>query len=411
MITEEPHFSRAARWLTFGAAASITVSIAAFYILLGMAMAALLLSRQRLRFPPVKLPLAVFLGITVLAWILSPDPWRHGFPQIKKFCVFLVLLLVFTTFRRLATLRWFFLAWAGLASISAVVGLVQFVNKMGQARAAGIDFYTYYVPERIKGLGGHWNTFSAQEMFAIVMLSSLLLFGSRVPKVWVWIGCGVLMFLALLLTETRAVWIATAIAGLYLAWFWKRWVVVLVPVAIALIILVSPPAIRERFTSILHAKEVDSNSFRLIAWNAGVQMIEKHPILGLGPEGPKYHFKEYVPPATWESKPPGFYEHLHNIYLQYGAERGIPGLLAFLWLLGTIGFDFARGLRKLPSGIDDRKFILHGGIALLLAMMAEGVAEVNFGDTEPLAMFLIVVACGYAAVELVEQPSVVRRSE
>ena len=36
---------------------------------------------------------------------------------------------------------------------------------------------------------------------------------------------------------------------------------------------------------------------------------------------------------------------------------------------------------------------------MVLAMMAEGIAEVNFGDSEPLAMFLIVVACGYLALE------------
>jgi hypothetical protein len=32
-------------------------------------------------------------------------------------------------------------------------------------------------------------------------------------------------------------------------------------------------------------------------------------------------------------------------------------------------------------------------------MMVEGVAEVNFGDSEPLTMFLVVVASGYLALE------------
>jgi hypothetical protein len=36
---------------------------------------------------------------------------------------------------------------------------------------------------------------------------------------------------------------------------------------------------------------------------------------------------------------------------------------------------------------------------MVLAMMVEGVAEVNFGDSEPLTMFLVVVACGYLALE------------
>lgn len=128
-------------------------------------------------------------------------------------------------------------------------------------------------------------------------------------------------------------------------------------------------------------------------------MIEKHPVLGLGPEGPKYHFKEYVPAATWETKPPGFYEHLHNIYLQYGAERGIPALLVFLWLIVRVVVDFWRGLRSLPQGRGDRRFLLYGAIAVVLAVLAEGFAEVNLGDSEVLIMFLVVVSCGYLALD------------
>lgn len=390
---------RAARWLTFGAAASIIFSIAVFNILMGLALAALLFSGEKMRLPRIKLPLGIFMALTLISWACSPDPWIDGSPQIRKFWVFCILLLVFSTLRSLATIRWLFLSWAGLASISALRGFVQFAGKIQQAHQSRVDSYAYYVNERITGFSSHWNTFSAQEMFALVMLGALLLFGAKVPKRWVWILCGVLIALVLYLGETRAVWIATVLAGLYLVWFWKRWLVALVPLVVALVFLVSPPVMRERFTSLFHARKEDSNAFRIIAWNAGIQMIEKHPLLGLGPEGPKYHFREYVPLETWESRPPGFYEHLHNVYLQYGAERGIPALLVFLWLLGQILVDFWRGLRTLPPGPGDRRFLLHGGIAMVLAMMAEGVAEMNFGDSEPLTMFLIVVACGYLALE------------
>jgi len=391
--------SRAARWLTFGAAASIVFSIAAFNILMGLALAALLFSGEKLRLPRIKWPLAAFMAVTVVAWLCSSDPLADGYPQIRKFWVFCILLLVFSTLRSLSTIRWLFLTWVGFATISALRGFVQFVGKMQAAKQAGVDAYTYYVSERITGFASHWNTFSAQEMFALVMLGALLLFGGRLSKRWVWILCGALIAVVLYLGQTRAVWIATAVASLYLLWFWKKWLVAAVPMLAIVVFLLSPQVMRERFTSLFHAQQVDSNTFRLIAWNAGLQMIEKHPVLGLGPEGPKYHFQEYVPPNTWASRPPGFYQHLHNVYLQYGAERGIPGLLVFLWLIGQILVDFSRGLRSLPPGPSDRRFLLHGGIAMVLAMLAEGVAEVNFGDSEPLTMFLVVVACGYLALE------------
>jgi putative inorganic carbon (HCO3(-)) transporter len=399
MNPQESFMSRAARWLTFGAATSIVFSIAVCQILMGLALAALFFSGEKLRLPPIKLPLGIFMALTVVAWIFSPDPWMDGYPQIRKFWVFCILLLVYSTLRSLATIRWLFLTWVGLASISALRGFVQFAGKMQAARQSGVDAYTYYVAERITGFSSHWNTFSAQEMFALVMLSALLLYGVRVPKLWVWGVCGVLIAVVLYLGQTRAVWIATVLAGLYLVWFWKKWLVAVVPVVGVAVFLISPPVMRERFTSLFHAQQVDSNTFRIIAWNAGVQMIEKHPLLGLGPEGPRYHFQEYVPPDVWQSRPPGFYQHLHNVYLQYGAERGIPALLVFLWLLGQILVDFFRGLRSSPVGRGDRRFLLQGGIAMVLAMMAEGIAEVNFGDSEPLTMFLVVVACGYTALE------------
>src|SRR5580692_2131577 len=149
MNVQESFMSRAACWLTFGAAASIVLSIAAFNILMGIALAALLFSGDKLRLPRIKLPLAIFMGLTVIAWICSPDPWIDGYPQIKKFWVFCILLLVFSTLRSLATIRWLFLTWVGLASISALRGFVQFAEKMQAAHQSGVDAYTYYVAERI----------------------------------------------------------------------------------------------------------------------------------------------------------------------------------------------------------------------------------------------------------------------
>lgn len=128
-------------------------------------------------------------------------------------------------------------------------------------------------------------------------------------------------------------------------------------------------------------------------------MIEAHPLLGVGPDEPKFHLKEYIPADVPRPLPSGFYEHVHNVYLQYAADRGLPTALAFLWILIQTLYDFWRGLRALPPGRSDRRFLLHGGIAVVLAAMVEGVVEVNLGDSEVLTMFLVVVACGYLALE------------
>jgi O-antigen ligase len=126
-------------------------------------------------------------------------------------------------------------------------------------------------------------------------------------------------------------------------------------------------------------------------------MIEAHPWLGIGLDETKYHFLDYLPPDTRQSRPPGFYQHLHNFYLQYAAERGIPTMLMMMWVLLLILYDFYRALQKLPPGRSDERFLLHGGIATVIGIMVSGLFEVNLGDSEVLAVFLVVVACGYIA--------------
>ena len=411
MNPPESNLLRAARWLAFGSAVAILFSIAISQILLALALAALLVSGEKLRLPPIKLPLALFLLGTVLSLAFSGNP-AAGLPQIRKFYVFLELLVVFSTLRDLAILRRLVLAWAGIGGLIAIRGLVQFAAKVQEAHQRGINFYDYYAPaERMTGFMSHWMTFSGQEMFALLMLAAFLFFAPAAGKGnLIWLFCAALMSLALLLGFTRSIWLATAVAGAYLIWFVRRWLVAAVPVAAALAFLLSPPAVRERFTSLIHPKQgVDSNEFRVVTWRTGMRMLEQHPLLGVGPEGVKLHFIDYVPADVSRPLPPGWYGHLHNIYLHYAAERGLPTMLMLMWLLCKILFDFWRGLRALPPGRSNRWFLLQGSIAVVIATMVAGCFELNLGDSEVLTMFLAVVASGYLALDK-EVASIERKS-
>jgi O-antigen ligase len=399
---QKDFFSHSARWCTFGSAVAILFSIAVSQILLGLALASLLLSGDPLRLPRIKLPLLLFLAGTVVALLFSGEP-AHGLAQIKKFYVFGELLVVFSCLREMRVVRWVFLAWGAFAGVDALRGFLQFAAKIHQAHALGIassNFYLYYLPHRITGFMSHWNTFSEEEMYALLMLAAFLFFSPHARKrAWLWISLLVCLALAVLLAETRGVWIATAAAALYLVWFWQRKLVLAVPVLVAVAFLASPHAIRERFESISRPQQQDSNEFRYITWRTGWEMIKAHPWLGIGPDGPKYHFREYIPADIPRPLPDGFYQHLHNFYLQWAAERGIPVMLIGMWMLFEIPVDFWRGLRQLPPGRDARRFLLHGAIAVWIATMIDGFVEMNLGDTEPLTMFLVVVACGYLALE------------
>ena len=96
--------------------------------------------------------------------------------------------------------------------------------------------------------------------------------------------------------------------------------------------------------------------------------------------------------------PRGAYMHLHNVYLQYAAERGVPALLVYLWFLGRMLWDFGRAARRTPAEERERRFVLHGALAVMIAALSAGWYEHNLNDGEILTMFLAVCACAYMAV-------------
>jgi putative inorganic carbon (hco3(-)) transporter len=400
MNPSEPILFRAARWCAFGSAVSVMFSIAASQIFLALAVVALLFSGAKLRLPPVTLPLGLFLLGTLISLFVSGNI-EQGLPQVRKFFVFLELLVVYSTLREMVWIRRLFLCWGGAGAIIALRGCVQFAAKWQQAQLAGRDFYEYYVAERITGFMSHWMTFSGEEMLALIMLAAFILFAAAgTTRLWLWGSCSGLMAIALYLGETRSIWLACGVAGLYLTWCWNRKLVFLVPLLALVMLAVSPATVRARFTSILQPRgQTDSNQHRIVTWRTGLNIIRQHPWFGLGPEGPKYHFNEYVPSDITKPLPEGYYGHLHNIYLQFAAERGVPTMLMMLWFLLQIVYDFWRKLQTLPPGRGDFRFLLHGGIACVIAIMVAGLAEHNLGDSEVLAMFLAVVACGYIAVQ------------
>ena len=395
-------FQSIALYLAFASAVTILVHLPTSETLLVLSLIALAASRARLRLPRIWVPFSLFLVGTFLSLMFSPEP-RHGLVQLRKILVYSVIMVIYSTFRDVAIARKLFLWWGGVATAVVPIGIVEFAVRWRAAHAEHVDFYQFYVTNRVSGTMPHWMTFAGQDMLVLLMLLAFLLFARFERKwAWAWWVCALLVGIILVLNETRTVWFGTAVAGAWLLWRWKPWAAVAGPAAILLAVWLVPGAIHQRFISMFHPqKETDSNEFRTIARRTGYRMIAAHPIFGIGLDETKYHFLDYLPPDTPRPLPSGFYQHLHNFYLQFAAERGIPTLLMLLWMLGMTVYDFWRALGKLPPGPGDARFLLHGGIAAVIGIMLSGLFEVNLNDSGVLMVFLIVVACGYVAVDSV----------
>ena len=389
-------FLRGSFYLVFLSAALILVGITPSQWALWFSLALLVASRVRPRMPRIWLPLALFIAGTLLSLAFSPEP-LNGLPQIKKLLVFTILAVVYTTFPDTAAARRLFLCWFAIGAAECCLALGQFAVRLRQAHALHVPFYRFYVDQRITGTMSHWMTFAGQEMVVLLMLLAFLFFAPITSRrsLALWLACMLLLGVALLLNETRTVWLGVAAGGVWLLWWWKRWTIVAAPVLL-LAMWLAPGPIHERLVSIFQPQtNIDSNEFRRIARGTGLRMIRAHPLLGIGLDETKHHFLDYLPPDAPHPLPPGYYQHLHNVYLQYAAERGIPTLLMMLWLLARVLRDFWRALRKLPPGRSVERFLLHGAIAAMIGIMVSGLYEVNLGDTEVLTAFLIVLACGY----------------
>lgn len=388
-----------------GAAAAIHVSIALSQILLAVCILLSLLFRGKLFFPRIWIPLAAFFFWTALADVFSPDPWG-GRAQLKKFFVFFLIPVVYGAFReRIEKAGALLAAWLTAATASGLLGLYQFAEKYRHARQTGEDFYVTYVGHRITGFESHWMTFGALQLSVLSLLAAHFFFARRRWRLPVYAACGVVLFAAIVLGETRSIWLATMAAIVYLIWMWKPKMLAAVPLVAALTYFASPAATRERFQSIVSPHgETDSNRHRAVTFRTGMEMVKAHPWFGIGPEQIGRQFDRYVPADIHRPLPVGYYGHLHNIYVQYAAERGLPGLVLLVWLVVWTLLDIARTIRALGRRPSTELFVLHGGAAVIIGILVGGVFEYNLGDSEVLMMFASVVGLSYAAANAVTRP-------
>ncbi len=294
------------------------------------------------------------------------------------------------------------LVFCGVGSVSAGWSFVQFWQRTREAVEAQEPFYLYYTPRRTTGFMSHWMTFSGEMLVVLIIAIALLFFARQtIRERWESAAFLIMSGAAIILNQTRNIWLAAGACAAYLIFAWRpKWLLAL-PILGMGIFLASPDFVQKRIVSIVKPDgDVDSNEHRYVTWRTGLEMIKANPVFGVGPEKVAPEFDSYIPPDIPRPIPTGWYGHLHNIYLQYAAERGIPALIFILWIFGKMTWDWTRSLRPRPE--PERRFLLHTGIAVLIGTLISGVFEHNLGNSEILHIFLAISALAYVATESTE---------
>lgn len=377
---------------------AVLFSIAVSQSLLGLSLLAFLLAWRRPEWAPVWSPLALYMGWTLVSLFLAA-PLQRGLPQVRKFFIFAILLLGYTLLQRARHSELVVKGLFAAASLGALYSMLEFARAYMRLRAEGLDFYTAYSLGRITGFMGHWMTFSGQEMLILMLLVAWLVSGAR-RRWWDWTALG-LIVVALLLAFTRGVWLGCLAGGVYLLWRKRRRWILALPVAGLVLYLVSPAWLQMRARSIFSNHSDNSVQARLLMWKAGLAMVKDRPVLGVGPDGVKYEFERYRPDAY---KPPAWYGHLHNNYIEIAAERGLPALAFFLWFMFMALRDQHRLSRRFSSHAT--AYLAHGAAAATIAFLVAGFFEYNFGDSEVAMLWLFTLVHGYAVRHSEEKAAV-----
>jgi O-antigen ligase len=261
-----------------------------------------------------------------------------------------------------------------LGAISAIIGVAQY----------GIFEYDT-LGRRPLGSLGHYMTYSGLLMLVICATVARLLFERR-DRVWPALVLPA-MVAAVALSLTRSAWVGTCagVAALLLLKDFR--LVAILPVVAAAALVLAPAGVTDRVYSMFNMQDETSRD-RVAMLKAGAGIIRQHPLTGVGPSMVQQAYPVY---RTADAVKP-LQPHLHNVPVQIAAERGLPALAAWIWFVVSVAIQLARNLKKAR-----RPFITAAGLGALAAMLAAGMFEHNFGDSEFLMMFLVMVTLPLAA--------------
>jgi O-antigen ligase len=186
------------------------------------------------------------------------------------------------------------------------------------------------------------NYFATAAIYAMA-LAICLLQGKRAwwEKAYC-LGCLLVIIVATTLCASRGGFLGLMAACILIVWRTQNRVrnLLLVTVLVLPLSLILPISPLHRF---IDQKDADlgSTQAHLDAWNAGFEMIEAHPLLGVGLGNFKPMMPRYVPAGTNTDT------LAHNMFIEVAAELGLPALFIFV----AIYYSCFRTLGKLSRDL------------------------------------------------------------
>jgi O-antigen ligase len=316
-------------------------------------------------------PVLLFVAASLVSTAASPD-LIESLDKLPRLAVLLLLplgaaLLDETWWPRFA------IALAAVTTVLAVWGIVQYLQGAN------------HLEKRIQGPASHYMIYAGWMLLAVLVLLSEVMLGQQRWRFWLVVPM-LLGGAAIVLSLTRNAWAGLAAGVLLLAAVGRRWLLLAYPVLALVVWLALPSGVKERALSIFDPRQ-HSNYDRMCMAVSGVQMIRDYPVtgVGLGMVPRTYPLYRVDDAPRWRVP------HLHNNLIQIAAERGLPALAAYLWLLAAY---FTTVWRSLPRLSIEARAAAAASLVAITGITVAGLFEYNFWSAPVQYLTLAIMGIG-----------------
>jgi hypothetical protein len=206
----------------------------------------------------------------------------------------------------------------------------------------------------------------------------------------------------LLLTQSPQGLLGVGVAVVLVAVWFSRWTLLGVPLALGGIVLASrQPILTRTLASWLGTEGIEVLRFgiqsRVVNTLRGVGMIRDMPYTGIG-------LNTFPIVDGLYTFGRSHAEHAHSLFIQTGADLGVPGLMAFLALLAGFAYTAFRVFRMRPDG--NLRALLVGICGAVAAWLAYGTLDsITLGHKPAVALWVMLGLTASARLQL-ESPTV-----
>lgn len=286
-----------------------------------------------------------------------PTEWEFS-PFLAYTCLLLLLFVTLSVVDTLQRLRCVLLVAIGSVAFGSL-----YVLREWQV------YHDIYPGMRPGGVVGDPNYFALSAVLCLPIAFYMTLGHRPLWERAYCLGCLLLTLVAVTLGASRGGFIGLVVAFVYVLARTRRRVRNLVAVCAFLVptSLLLPSSPVQRF---LHPDYGDQLAVkaREVAWEAGLRMIEAHPLVGVGLGNYKPLMSRYADPgANVETV-------AHNTYVEIAAEMGLPSLLLFLGIL----FSSFRTLEEAHRRTLNTELSVFGQAALGIQAGLAGFAVASF---------------------------------